>query len=379
MFGLRYPGGMIATKHLDRAAGGKLAARSFILGAALLLSACGAAEPTIAYSDGVVRASGWSGPAPAEGWESVLVVRASADEAAPAMLGEYVESGGVITFTPRFAPSPGVKLHATFHVNQSTLEATFGEPAKAIAATTRVANLYPSTDEWPENTLKMYLSFSAPMSVGEAYTHIRVLDDQGRVIVQAFVEIEQELWDASGTRLTVLFDPGRIKRGLVDNEESGPPLVAGRNVTIEVDPSWRDASGAPLAEKFTRVIRVTPAVRDVVHVKRWKVDAPCTSDEDLVVRFDRPMDHALAQRAISVTKDGGPIAGKIRVTDNETVWRFTPDAPWAAGGYFIAVDGVIEDLAGNRPGKMFDVDTSDLSQSTEATAVTAIAFTVPAR
>lgn len=370
---------MTAIKHPGRAAGGKLAARSFIFGAALLLSACGAAEQAIIYSDGVVRASGWSGPAPAEGWESVLVVRASADEAAPAMLGEYAENGGVITFTPRFAPSPGVELHATFHVNQSTLEATFGEPAKAIAVTTRVANLYPSTDEWPENTLKMYLTFSAPMSAGQAYTHIRVLDEQGRVIVQPFVEIEQELWDASGTRLTVLFDPGRIKRGLVDNEESGPPLVAGRTVTIEVDPTWRDASGAPLAEKFVRVIRVTPAVRDVVHVKRWKVEAPRAGDVDLVVTFDRPMDHALAQRAISVTKDGGTIAGKIRVTDKETVWRFTPDAPWRAGEYFIAVDGVIEDLAGNRPGKMFDVDTSDLSQSTEATAVTAVPFTVSGR
>lgn len=370
---------MIATMHLGRAAGGKLAARSFVMSAALLLSACGAAEPAISYSDGVVRASGWSGPAPTEGWESVLVVRASADEAAPAMLGEYVENGGVITFTPRFAPSPGVELHATFHVNKSTLEATFGEPAKAIAATTRVANLYPSTDEWPENTLKMYLAFSAPMAAGEAYSHIRVLDDQGRVILQPFVEIEQELWDASGTRLTVLFDPGRIKRGLVDNEESGPPLVAGRSVTIEVDLSWRDASGAPLAEKFVRIIRVTPAVRDVVHVKQWKVDAPLTSDADLVVTFDRPMDHALAQRAISVTKDGGTIGGKIQVTDDETVWRFTPDAPWTAGAYFIAVDGVIEDLAGNRPGKMFDVDTSDLTQSTEATAVTAIPFAVPPR
>ena len=370
---------MIATSHRSRAAGRKLAARSFVFGAALLLTACGAGKPAITYSEGVVRASGWSGPAPAEGWESVLVVRASADDSAPAMLGDYVESGGVITFTPRFAPSPGVELCATFHVNQSTLEATFGEPAKAIAATTRVASLYPSTDEWPDNTLKMYLSFSAPMSAGEAYAHIRVLDDQGRVIVEPFVEIEQELWDASGTRLTVLFDPGRIKRGLVDNEESGPPLVAGRSVTIEVDPSWRDAGGAPLAEGFSRVIRVTPAVRDVVHVKRWKVDAPRQSDADLVVTFDRPMDHALAQRAISVTKDGARVVGNVRVTDSETVWRFTPEAPWQAGDYFIAVDGVIEDLAGNRPGKMFDVDTSDLSQSTEATAVTAIAFSIPAR
>jgi hypothetical protein len=367
---------MIAMLQQFRAAGGKLAARIFVSGSALFLAACGAAEPALTYSDGVVRASGWSGPAPVDGWESVLVVRASDDDSAPAMLGDYVEHGGVVTFTPRFAPTPGVPLHATFHVKHSTLEATFGEPAKALGATTTVAHLYPSTDEWPENTLKMYLTFSAPMARGEAYEHIRVLDDQGRAIIEPFVEIEQELWDASGTRLTVLFDPGRIKRGLVDNEESGPPLVAGRKVTIEVDPSWRDATGAPLAATFSRVISVTEAVRDGVRPERWTVAAPQSADANLVVRFDRPLDHALAQRAISVTRDGGRLPGRVALEDDERVWRFTPDQAWAPGDYFIAVDGVLEDLAGNRPGKLFDVDTMDASQSTEATPVTAIPFKV---
>lgn len=368
---------MIAKHQRIQAAGERFAARFLFVGSALLLAACGAAEPGLTYSDGVVRASGWSGPAPAEGWDSVLVVRASDDDSAPAMLGEYAEQGGVITFTPRFAPTPGVPLHATFHVKHSTLEATFGEPAKALAATTTVSHLYPSTDQWPENTLKMYLTFSAPMARGEAYERIRVLDDQGHAIIEPFVEIEQELWDASGTRLTVLFDPGRIKRGLVDNEESGPPLVAGRKVTIEVDPTWRDATGAPLASKFSRTINVTTAVRDGVRPDRWTVEAPRSADADLVVRFDRPLDHALAQRAISVTRDGGRLPGRVVLEEDERVWRFTPDQAWAPGDYFIAVDGVLEDLAGNRPGKLFDVDTMDASQSTEATAVTAIAFKVP--
>lgn len=367
---------MIGKLQQIRAAGGKLAARFVVGGSALVLAACGAAEPKLVYEDGVVRASGWSGAAPAEGWGSVLVVRASADETAPAMLGEYTQDSGVITFTPRFAPTPGVPLHATFHVNQATVEATFGEPAQALPATATVAHLYPSTDQWPENTLKMYLTFSAPMASGEAYEHIRVLDDQGQVIVEPFVEIEQELWDASGTRLTVLFDPGRIKRGLVDNEESGPPLVAGRKVTIEIDPSWRDATGAPLASKFSRTIGVTRAVREVVQPRNWKIEAPGSNDGELVVTFDRPMDHALAQRAISVTKDGSRLEGKIRVEGEERIWRFTPDKNWTPGQYYLAVDGVLEDLAGNRPGKLFDVDTADANQSTEAAKITAIPFTV---
>ena len=66
-----------------------------------MLAACGGHEQSLTYEDGVIRASGWSGPAPAAGWESVLVVRAGDDADAPAMLGEYRKSGNVITFTPR--------------------------------------------------------------------------------------------------------------------------------------------------------------------------------------------------------------------------------------------------------------------------------------
>ncbi len=85
----------------------------------------------------------------------------------------------------------------------------------------------PSADVWPENVLRLYLTFSAPMRIGEAWRHIRMLDDAGRPMGGMFVEIEQELWDPEGRRLTVLFDPARIKRGLVDHINEGPPLSVG--------------------------------------------------------------------------------------------------------------------------------------------------------
>src|SRR5262249_30667893 len=140
------------------------------------------------------------------------------------------------------------------------------------------------------------------MAANEAYAHLAIKDDHGAIIEKPFVEIDQELWDPSHTRLTVLFDPGRIKRGLIDNEKSGPPLVPGRDVTLIVDPSWRDAKGAPLAEGFTRVIHVSPAVREPVEMKDWRIEAPKSSNADLVVTFPRPMDNALARRVITVLR-----------------------------------------------------------------------------
>jgi hypothetical protein len=362
----------------DKSRAESFSARFFVACLLLVLAACGAREPALSYKDGAVVAEGWSGATPKEGWESVLAVRAGDDPAAPLMLGNYKESVGKLTFTPRFPPQPGVQLHASFtpRPGAKPVTASFGEPAKALAATTRVTRIYPTTDEWPANTLKMYVEFSASMAKGEAYAHVIIRDDKGAVIEGPFVEIDQELWDPEGKRITLLFDPGRIKRGLVDNETSGPPLMPGRTITIEIDPSWRDATGAPLAAPYTRAIRATDALRKPVDVKLWRVAPPKAPDDPLVVTFDRPLDHALARRAISIVKDGSPVAGEIALQKNETELHFTPSESWRAGAYTIRVDGVIEDLAGNRPGKLFDVDTSDRAQSTSAAPVSELTFTV---
>ena len=64
--------------------------------------------------------------------------------------------------------------------------------------------------------------------------------------------------------------------------------------------------------------------------------------------------------------------------DNETRLRFTPDTEWKNGAHEIVVNGVIEDVAGNRFGKVFDVDTADPTQSTSATPSARIAFEVVA-
>ena len=47
--------------------------------------------------------------------------------------------------------------------------------------------------------------------------------------------------------------------------------------------------------------------------------------------------------------------------------------------HVIRVEGVIEDLAGNRLGKVFDVDTPDPTQSASAIPFVEMAFDAPAR
>mgnify|MGYP003346898067 CR=1 FL=1 len=105
---------------------------------------------------------------------------------------------------------PGGVLEAMEHVRALARKVP---PVPPERATTLVTQIYPSADVLPENTLKFYVHFSAPMSRGHSYDHIRLLDEANRPVELAFLELAEELWSPDMLRLTLLMDPGRIKRG----------------------------------------------------------------------------------------------------------------------------------------------------------------------
>jgi hypothetical protein len=325
------------------------------LAALLLPLAAAAADISIRSSGGAFQVIGWKAAAePADGWSSIFSVYADKGEV-PAMFGSYAVEGAVLSFRPRWPLSPGMHVRAVFHPREGPpVEAAFDIPKAAIGAATRVERIYPSTDALPSNALKLYIYFSASMRRGEAWQHIRLLDERGAPVELPFLEIDQELWDPANMRLTVLFDPGRIKRGLVPLEESGPNIQEGKRYTLVIGREWLDANGAPLAAYFTKPFHVVAAEREPVDPAQWRIRPPRPGTADpLIVDFPRPLDYALLQRAITV--DG--VKGKAEVGPGEVEWRFTPETPWKPGAYRLTVITALEDLAGNRVGRAFDVDT----------------------
>jgi hypothetical protein len=167
-----------------------------------------------------------------------------------------------------------------------------------------------------------------------------------------------ELWDMPRRRLTVLLEPGRIKRGLVPNTELGPPLVEGTTFDLVVDAAMRDAAGATLTAGGRRTYRVGPAIRARVDPGRWTLTWPAPRSEDpLVVVFDRAMDHALAMRCLRVTdQQGRPVPGRATLEPGDLRWSFVPHTLWRPGVLELHVDSALEDLAGNSVRRVFDRD-----------------------
>ena len=309
------------------------------------------------------------------GWQAILRVqvartgRASAET--PPVLGTYGVRDGALRFTPQFPFDPGQRYEVVFDpsslpsvrrgsvpVPLRPLSTTVAIPAPDVAPSTRVVAVYPSALEVPENHLRLYIAFSAPMGLGDGATHISLLDEHGRPLADPFLPLEVDLWNADRTRFTVLYDPGRVKRGILPNEELGRPLAAGRTYTLVIDAGWRDAAGQPLVAPFRREFRVGPPRERALDPADWRLEIPVQGTrEPLAVTFPAPLDYGLLQRALRVaTESGQPLAGKIRVEQAETRWNFTPRTPWEPGQYQLVAAETLEDVAGNRIGRPFEVD-----------------------
>jgi hypothetical protein len=326
---------------------------------AVFLTQLAAQNISVRLENSTFIVTGWqANRMPADGWSSIFTVHAGAADNPP-ILGSYAIENGALAFHPRFPLAPGVTYRATYRPPQGPpVEAIFEAPKRAVVPATRIEHVYPSTDLLPENQLKLYVTFSAPMARGEAWRHIHLLDRNGAPVDLPFLEIDQELWDREHRRFTILFDPGRIKRGVTPRAEVGPAIQSGKRYTLVIDRDWKDARGAPLQEEFRKSFRAGTADRSALEPSHWHVVAPhAATSGALMVNFPKPLDYALLLRAIEVSSPSGPVAGEVAVVHNEAQWRFTPAQPWKAGAYQLIIDTGLEDLAGNRIGRAFDVDT----------------------
>ena len=314
-----------------------------------------------------------------------LRVRTSDAARLPATLARVEVAGGRARLVPRFPLAPGVAYEARLDPNALGLPGApivrrYALPDGRPPRTTRVVAVHPSASVLPANLLRWYVELSAPMEPGDALRHVHLLDEAGREVPRAFLALDEELWDPSRRRLTLLFDPGRVKRGIRTNLESGAPLVAGRRYRIVIDADWRDGRGAPLASGFEHRIEAGADDRTSPDPTRWRIDAPTAGTrEPLRVSFGEPLDHALASRMLRVLDAGGRVLdGAATLEPGDGAWRFVPDAPWAPGSYTLHVDAALEDVAGNSLARVFDADRAMSDRNTIAgtgAAIDGIRFT----
>ena len=190
--------------------------------------------PTV--PQGAIDVLWWPGKAAPAGqcgdWERLVAsFRVYAEAAGPAspMVGAYEVLADRFRFTPRFPLREGTGYAISFDE-----DCIFAVEAVACAAETppdavfeieaaryqaaRVAAIEPRTDRLPANLLRFYVHFTEPMAQGNVYEHIIARSaPMGPRYRPPFSTSRGASGTGSRNVLTVLLDPGRIKRGVGPN------------------------------------------------------------------------------------------------------------------------------------------------------------------
>jgi hypothetical protein len=323
-------------------------------------------------------------------WSALLRVSLRSSQAAsaaalPSMAGRYTVDG-TLRFWPSLPLDPGREYDVRFQ--PSSVPRASIDSGKAVAGivsiagvdrtpTTVVSAIHPSGDVIPENNLRMYITFSGAMGQQGGLDHITFIDDEGREVPDVVLPLDTELWNADRTRYTVILDPGRVKRDIRPNRRVGRPLHSGEGVTIVVKKDWPDAHGVPLSAEFRHRYRVGPADERALQTADWRIAAPSSGTREAVtVTFPKPLDYGLLQRSLTVSRGSKTLAGDSRIGDGETRWEFAPRMEWERGPYVLTVLPILEDLAGNRIGRAFEVMSRGDAVPPESASPVSVPFIV---
>lgn len=291
------------------------------------------------------------------------------------LAGRYERDGDLLRFRPTFGFAAGqaytVRTRRTGEPHRLT---EFNIPSGTAAAGALVTEVFPSGRVLPENTLRFYVHFSVPMAPHLASDLVKLRDAFGVADDAAFMKFKQELWNENRTRLTVLMDPGRIKRSVQTKLDRGPALLEGNRYALTVNEGWPSADGSSVLPSYSKKFSVTAALRERPDIGLWNWRSPRSGTcEALKITFDRPFDrHLLSEALHIVSNDGRTIEGTAHVGDDESSWSFIPNEAWAAGGLRVTVNGSLEDVAGNNFRELLDRDVNDASVRHALTATVRI-------
>ena len=282
-----------------------------------------------------------------------------------AILGTLLLDGKRLVFEPRFELDRQQDYRAVFDI-QSVLdenaerlpiEKKLNTVAYAEIVPARLTAVHPKLGELPQNVLRMYLQFDQEMQQGSAYDYIEFLDSNNEPIETPYLEVPQELWSTDGTRLTLLFDPGRIKRGLARHKEFGPPFEVGKTYTLVVKEGWPAADRGNLHQDYRQTFSIGEPDRIQPSVSRWTVNSPKPESLDPVeIRFAESLDVGMLQHSLQLKSlvTDSMVTTTTTVSSDGRSCLLHPKKPWASGDYVLVADPRLEDQAGNSLAKPFE-------------------------
>lgn len=230
-----------------------------------------------------------------------------------------------------------------------------------------VQGIHPTTARIPENLLRFYIYFSAPMREGNFLSHIHLYNEKGEDMKGVFFDNQYELWNADYTRLTVLVDPGRVKTGLKANREFGRAFKNGEHYRLVIDKNWKTIEGQSLQNDFVKTFYGVEADVKAPVLKNWVITIPEEHTLDpLIVDFGEPVDHRSVVQFLQILNyEGEVVQGSLDLSENESILKFSPNQKWNSGKHQVLINTRFEDIVGNNLNGLFDHPVGSLISEQE--------------
>ena len=211
----------------------------------------------------------------------------------------------------------------------------------------------------------MYVRFSQPMKTTGNLEKIHLTDEQG-IKVEAIFNNVYELWNQDQTQLTLIFDPARVKTGLVANEQMGRALQEEKSYTLTIE-QLEDVHHRKMESAFEKKFKASKADTIAPDIKGWKMNLPqSNTNSPFTINFPDLLDYnSLQTRIVLINEDSTVINGTIKVEEHERQWSFLPDKNWEKGTYFLLINARLEDPSGNNLNGLFDHKIGSLKYKRE--------------
>jgi len=271
-------------------------------------------------------------------------------------------TGNNLYFAPDFPFEEGIGYRFNYFGKDTLI--VIPETKKKAAL---VIQIYPTTDQIPENLLRFYIYFNSPMRDGNFLDYIHLLDEEGNDLKGVFFDNQYELWSENFTRLTILVDPGRVKTGLRANVQLGRAFQKGKRYKLVIDKNWKTLGGQTLAKNYVKEFYGAEADLIAPDKELWNVTAPeANSKKPLIIRFGQSIDHVSARKFMNITDHSQAlIAGELKLENDDSVMRFYPNKKWQDGKYQILINSRLEDIVGNNLNGLFDHQSGTLKNQQE--------------
>ncbi|MDY8134341.1 hypothetical protein [Aquimarina sp. 2201CG5-10] len=278
-------------------------------------------------------------------------------------------NANISEFIPDFPLLENTQYVLVYNIKKEKRKQWFSLPKKNIDPLS-IESVYPTLDSLPENLLRMYIVFSNSMRTSGTLEKIRLYDEKNNDVSHAIFNNVYELWDKDQKRLTILFDPSRVKTGLQANQIMGRVLKPNQKCSLIIE-NVKDIHGQTLKISHKKIFTVIKEDISEPNTNLWKIKAPKpNTKEPLAITFPNTLDYGSLLGSIHIlNQEGFYLKGKIKTLNKEKEWQFVPDEKWSLGNYNIQINTRLEDPSGNNLQGLFDHKIGTLKSNTQGNIV----------